>query len=262
MLRVDRLRWLFLMCCAMALPIGSLASTLVVTTCTDCGPTGGPALREAIQNANGPFEVAIGLVNTAMSFNPALIGNIDASVDKDVTISQSTPFTIMLANGFRPLVSQDGIVYILNPAITGAVIGSTIPVTSFTSGWGTIQCDPTNPSGCPNGQTSLTLSNFVQFSFLTGAFGTATPNPKDPVFFGLASITRINNTQIAGATVETDFANLNIIDGPLLVDANFSDLTNYQVFEFNSSTPEPSTLPLLGLGLVGLWWRARRKVDR
>ena len=132
-----------------------------------------------------------------------------------------------------------------NPAIAGPVYNgsNTTPSTSFTSGWGTIS------------QTGLTLSNFVQYSFATGTFGAATPNLTDPIYFGLGSIST-NNSQIINGTGETDFANLSISDGPLLIDSTFSDLGNYQVVEFN--TPEPSTMLLLGSGLVGLCWKGRK----
>src|SRR5262249_22271318 len=150
------------------------------------------------------------------------------------------------------LIEQAGIFYIVNPAIAGPVFGSTTNAsTSFTSGWGTIECDPTNSTGCPNMQTSLTLSNFVQFSFTTLTFGSATPNNTDPVFFGLAVINSTSSPQAVNRTAETDFANLNISDGPLLVDSNFSDLGNYQVIG-STSVPEPAGFGLLGLGVIAL----------
>lgn len=261
--RVDRLCLLFLLFCAVALvPTRTFAVTISYDQCLACGPSGGAALQILFTGLNPGSVAAIGFANTTTSYNPATVGNIDASVDKDATFSQAAPFTSTFASGFRPLIEQDGISYLVNPAIAGPVFGSdTTASTSFTSGWATIQCDPGNSTGCPDSQTNLTLSNFVQFSFATGTFGAGTPNLTDPIYFGLATFTSISgsNTQISNATAETDFANLSLSDGPLLADGTFSDLGNYQVFEY--ATPEPSTLPLIGLGLIGVCWKRRQKLS-
>jgi PEP-CTERM motif len=251
------LPFLCLMFCLVAFPTGTFANTITISygQCATCGPTGGPALQVLLQGLNVGDTAALALVDTAASYNPATITSIDASVDKNATFSQTTPFTGTFGNGFRPVVEQNGILYLLSPSIAGGVFGSnTTASTSFTSGWTTIS------------QSGLTLSNFVQYSFTTGTFGTGTPNLTDRVEFGLAAISGpLANTQISNGTAENDFANLSISDGPLLADTNFSDLANYQPFSYPVPaipTPEPSTLSLLGIGLVGLYCRARNKFSK
>lgn len=256
---VNRLGLLFSVLCVLAFPTATFASTISYSQCDTCGPTGGQALQILFQGVTAPSVTAIGLVNTSASYNPGTITNIFVSVDKDSSFSQATPLTITFASGFRPLIEQDGIIYLANPSITGPVFGSnTTPSAFFTSGWATIQCNPANSTGCPNSQTSLTLGNFVQFSFATGTFGSATPNLTDPVYFGFGVINSIANPQVSNGTIEGDFANLSISDAPLLIDTTFSDLRNYQAFEF-TSVPEPSTILLLGFGLAGLSLTGKKK---
>ena len=242
-------RFLLLLAVLLALPTAGFAVSFTVDQCATCGPTGGQALQIITTGLTAPVTAAIALINTSASYSPSGITSINASVWKDASVSQSTAYTGTFSSGFRPAVEQDGNIYILNPAIAGPIYGSnTTASTSFTSGWGT----------GPISATGLTLSQFFLYSFATGAFGTSNPNGTDQVYFGLATISTFNNTQLVNATGETDFANLNISDGPLLVDNTFSDLSNYQVLEF-TSTPEPSTLLLLGSGLAGLYCRRRKR---
>lgn len=241
---------------ALVFPAGSFAASYTVDQCAICGPTGGTALQVILSGISPGTSSTIALINTSASYDPTTIGNIDVSVSKDSSFSQATALEISISSGFRAAIEQGGKVYIDNPGLTGTTYGSlTTPAAFFTSGWGTIQCNPTSPSECPNSQTSLMLSNFMVYNFNTGTFGTATPSLTAPVYFGLASISSFNNTSIVNGTAESDFANLNISDGPLLVDSNFNDLSSYQVFE---TTPEPSTLLLLGTGLADLCASTRR----
>lgn len=237
----------FVLLCAL-LPVASFADSFTYGQCATCGPTGGPALQIINQGLTAPTTSVIILVNTTFSVNPATItGTIDASVEKNFTISESTLFTDSITSGFRPAVMQDGIIYILNPSITGPTVTAT-NTTSASSGWGSI-------SG-----SGLTLANFVQYNVATATFGTGNPNATDQLNFGLASIGSFSSTQIVNATTESDFAALLISDGPLLVDDTFSDLNNYQVFSnvSVSETPEPESLFVVGASVLSLYLRKRK----
>jgi hypothetical protein len=130
-------------------------------------------------------------VNSTFSYDPLTEGailSIDASVDKDLTSAAT------LGNTFRPMIEQDGNYYlaaIAGPGLTGP--GST--------GFDTIS------------QNGLVATDFLQYDFSTGTFGTANPNfAGDPMLFGLGSIA---SGSAFDATVVYDNLSLDLSTAPV-----------------------------------------------
>jgi hypothetical protein len=174
-------------------------------------------IQTFIQNQNE--TTAIGFVGSTFTINPAVQGtitSIDASVDKDLTVS---PSDIGGGNTFHPLIEQDGNIYL------ASIAGPGVPPPGFTTGYNTISA------------TGLQATDFLQFDFSTGTFGTAHPNfSGDPLSFGLG--------QIFGSGGNTSFN----------LEADYDNLS------LDIATPEPSSLALLGVGLAGLIFISRRKL--
>jgi len=161
--------------------------------CSSCGNPAGPtntALQLEFTLPNGGVTV-FALVNSTFTYNPGTQGaivSIDASVDKDITLSVPANPGNVFGNAFRPVIEQDGTFYlagIAGPNFTGGTTGYvTFP------------------------PTGLVASDFVSFDFATGAFGSANPNfAGDPMLFGLAQ-----GISFADAiNVEADYDNLSFV---------------------------------------------------
>jgi hypothetical protein len=172
------------------------ATTLTVQQCAACGnPVLGLELVSTNPIASGSAVAtsAVGLIGNLFTYNPSTQGaitSIDASVDKNLTVNFTNTGSVPLGNTFRPLIFQDGIVYL------AAIAGPGIGTGQDTTGYNTLS------------QSGLTALNFLSYDFTTGTFGTANPNFNgDQMFFGLG--------QIFGATVPTetltaDYDNLSI----------------------------------------------------
>src|SRR5689334_19835230 len=110
---------------AIVSPAAIFAASISYGQCATCGSGGTPALQMIFQGINAGSVTAFGLVNTSFVYNASISGpitTIDASVSKDLTDSQATPFTASIGNGFRPMIEQDGNFYIANPAIAGPTL--------------------------------------------------------------------------------------------------------------------------------------------
>jgi hypothetical protein len=196
--------------------------TISAAQCATCGnPGNGLKINETFGDTTTTTgETALGFVNNTVTYNPSISGpivSINASVDKDATI---TGIGGTLGNTFRPLIEQDGNYYLA--AIAGA---SFSPTTSpFTTGYISFS------------ELGLVATDFLQFDFTTGLFGTASPNfAGDPMEFGLAQITTLAGVT-AGATLEQDYDNLSL----------------------TTSTPEPSSVLLLSTLVLLIGFALRR----
>ena len=145
-------------------------NTVTYAQCATCGDPSQALQITMTFPQSGGGSSALGFVNTTFSYDPSTqgaISSIGAFVNKDVTLdSTSSGFT----NTFRPLIEQDGNFYL-----------ATIPGPHFTG--------PTT-GYLSLSNSSLVASDFVQYDFSTGTFGTANPNfGGDPMLLGLGQIT-------------------------------------------------------------------------
>lgn len=153
------------------------------------GP-GNTALQIFFNMPNGGSSV-FGLLNNTFSYSPATQGgiiSIDASVDKNISLSVPANPANVFSNTFFPFIEQDETYYIagiLGPNFTG---GSTGYVTLA--------------------QTGLTAEDFFSYNFATDTVGAANPNfTGDPILFGLLQVTSYGST----ITGEVDYDNLDYV---------------------------------------------------
>jgi hypothetical protein len=166
------------------------SDTVSSAQCPTCGNPG-QALQILMTLPGSGDVAAVGFINNTFAYDPLSqgpIATIDASVDKNIITNIPVDPSNSLGNTFRPLIEQDGLFYlatIAGPAFTG---GST--------GYNTIS------------QIGLLATDFLQFDFATGTFGTAHPNfAGDPMVFGLAQRTEFFVTDL---NFEADYDNLNL----------------------------------------------------
>ena len=160
-------------------------------------------------STSGLAEGALGVINKTFIYNPSTQGmilSISASVDKN--LETSLPNAINLTNTFRPLIEQDGHIYL------AAISGPTL--TTGGSG-GSTGFDLISQGG-------LMASDFEEYDFSTGTFDASLhPNfSGDAMLFGLGQIAGFNGVQAATLTAVYD--NLR--------------------FDLVTPTPEPSSLTL------------------
>jgi hypothetical protein len=204
----------------------SAYQSLATITASQCATCGNPGFALQVKETFGDTtvntgEAALGFVNNTFSYDPTTQGAINsiavATIDKDATV---TGLSGTFGNTFRPMIEQDGNYYL------AAIVAPNFPAPG-TTGFLTIS------------QSGLLATDFVQFDFSTGAFGTAHPDfAGDPMLFGLTQISTVAGFP-AGPALEQDYDNLSLTI---------------------SNTPEPSSIWLLVslLTFVGLALRRRR----
>ena len=123
MRRADLWRLCLLVLFAAGLSKPALATSITFGQCASCGNPG-QGLQVISHDLNPGAIADIAFVNNTFSYDPSVSGpisSIDVSVDKNISISQATPFTASIGNNFRPLIKQDGNFYL------ATVVGRGIP---------------------------------------------------------------------------------------------------------------------------------------
>jgi len=161
--------------------------------CSTCGNPGS-ALQVQLQSPTGG-TAGLGFLNNSFVYNPPIQGaiiSIDASVDKNIfnTFPPAPPGQ-NYANNFRPLIEQDGLFFY-------AVIKGPPFTQPGTTGYRTLS------------QTDLLATDFLQYDYSTGTFGTARPDfAGNPMRFGLdqsANFSLVGNPN--NALLEADYDNV------------------------------------------------------
>lgn len=187
--------------------------------CPNCGHPA-QALRIRMKLPTALDLGAVGFANNTFTYNPqtqGAIASIDASVDKKIITNIPVNSTTVFNNTFRPLIEQDGTFFL-----------AAIPGPTFNGGntrWNTLS------------QNGLEATDFTQFNFSTGTFGTAHPNfDGDQMFFGLGQLTQFGVSHVAFKAI-------------------YDNLT----FRINRAPDSGSTL-VLSLSSVALLFVCRRTV--
>ena len=152
-------------------------ASIAASQCASCGNPGTAlqfiATFGDTTSVNGAADQ--GFINNTFSYNPktqGALGSITASVDKNLGINVTTPANNPFGNTFRPLIEQDGNIYL-----------AAIPGPSLTSGFTGFN---------PLSQSGLTAASFQKFDFSTGTFLAGTPDfSGDAMLLGLGQITGI-----------------------------------------------------------------------
>jgi hypothetical protein len=164
-------------------------ATVSFAQCPSCGHPG-QALQILVTFATTADAAGVGFVNNSFAYNPSVvpIASINASVDKNV--SSNIPFnpSTTIPTAFWPLIEQDGLFYLA-------------PVSGPTYHGGTT-------GYLHHSQSGLVATDFTQFNFTTGTFGTAHPDfAGDLMLFGLAQLT---GAAINNENAEIDYDNLKL----------------------------------------------------
>jgi hypothetical protein len=195
--------------------------------CASCGNPGlGLQLVGSVNgsspNINGTGASDILLVNDTFSYNPATQGAI-TSISASVDKDLTASYSGSISN---PIGNT------FRPLIEqdGIYYLAAIPgpgVTGTTSGYNTIS------------QSGLVAANFVEFDPATDTFLTGNPNfDGDSMFFGLGQVFGVPENPGVPASLTADYDNLSL----------------------TVSAPEPSSLLLMALGLVGLFAISRKRL--